>query len=544
MLIDLAQQSGDTCLEADVCVLGSGPAGLTLARALAVQGVSVAIVEKGPHTPELRPDMTDFVCGRREYKGATLGRAFGFGGTSGVWGGGLLPIRPAELSARKSGDATAWPIAYSDITEHFGPLQAWLGVNALPFDLEFARQTRHPLAALDWQGLDPRFLKWIPFRGRNLGAAWFSALRESGCVHGCINAIPVAFEITGAKGERRANRLLARSQNGREASISFDELIICAGALESPRLVRLLDAEDMLDERSKAHLGRYLHDHLSVRAANVEIIDRDAFLRRFAPAFSGNTMHTLRLELDAETRETESLPAAYAHFVAEAPEDSGFAVLRDLLRGMQQQGLAAAIPHLRRLPAALPEIAEIARWRFANKRLAFPRRATVSLMIDFEQPISANNRVYPGAAGSPWHLDWELGCRPGQLVEMMARRLSDWWSRNSLEQVARLHFLEPGEVESNWPSNLYDIYHPAGTTRMAASPDEGVVDCNLRVFGTQNVHVLSTSAFPSLGAANPTFTLMLLAMRLAGHLARRPGRPLHKTESFARDHSSVRREIV
>jgi choline dehydrogenase-like flavoprotein len=518
-LIDLAQQEADTTLEAAVCILGSGPAGLTLARALSAQGRSVVIIEQGPQTPELRPDQSGFVFGAREYKGATLGRAFGFGGTSGLWGGALLPIRPTELSPRESDEATAWPIAYADIAEHFGPLQSWLGVNALPFDLEFARQTRHPLAALDWRGLDPRFLKWIPFRKRNLGQAWSSALRASGLVRGCVNAAPVAFETTGAKGWRRVNRLLARSPNGCEASVNFDELVICAGALESPRLVQQLDNENMLDERSRAHLGRYLHDHLSLRAASVEVIDRTAFLRHFAPAFSGNTMHSLRLELDPKTQMAESLPAAYAHFVADAPEDSGFAVLRDMLRGMQQQGIAAAMPHLRRLPAALPEIAEIAGWRFVGKRLAFPRRATVSLLIDFEQPIRADNRVYPGAADSPWHLDWELGCQPGRLAEAMARQLSEWWSRNSLDQVARLNFLDPGEIESQWPSNLYDIYHPAGTTRMTVSPEDGVVDPSLRVFGTENVYVLSTSAFPSLGAANPTFTLMALAMRLAARLA-------------------------
>jgi choline dehydrogenase-like flavoprotein len=524
VLIDLAQRQDNGRLDADVCIVGSGPAGLALARALAARNVDVVIVEKGPQTPELRPDQPDLVFGRREYKGATLGRGFGFGGTSGFWGGGLLPIRPTELSGRATGEAPAWPIAYEAIAEHFGPLQAWLGVNPLPFDLSFAQQARHSLAALDWRGLDPRFLKWIPFRGRNLGAAWFSVLHDSGRIRSLINADPVAWELAGDQGKRRANRLLARAPNGREASVTFDRLVICAGALESPRLVQSLDAFDALDPQSRPHLGRYLHDHLSVRAATIDVADRVAFLKHFAPTFSGNTMHTLRLELDPETQAAESLPACYAHFVAEAPDASGFAVLRDLLRGMQQQGIAASMAHLRRLPAALPEIAEIAYWRFAGERLAFPRSATISLMIDFEQPIRADNRVYQDEGDSRWHLDWDLGCRPGRLAEVMGRRLSEWWSRNGLDRVARMHFLDPDEIENHWPSNLYDIYHPAGTTRMATSASAGVVDPDLRVFGTENVYVLSTSAFPSLGAANPTFTLMALGLRLAEHFAgRQPG---------------------
>ena len=154
MLIDLAQPDRDATLETQVCIVGAGPAGLTLARALAVRGINVVLVEIGGSIPEVRSDRQDFVFDRREYKGATLGRAFGFGGTSAFWGGGLLPVRPTELAARDAGTG-AWPLAYSDIEDQFDQLQTWLGVDTLPFDLKFARQTRHPLGNFDWQGLDP-----------------------------------------------------------------------------------------------------------------------------------------------------------------------------------------------------------------------------------------------------------------------------------------------------------------------------------------------------------------------------------------------------
>ena len=301
--------------------------------------------------------------------------------------------------------------------------------------------------------------------------------------------------------------------------MSFDKLVVCAGALESPRLVRRLDEVGALDPRSRAHLGRYLHDHLSVCVATVDVIDRSAFLMHFAPIFHGSTMHTLRLELDPKIQAAESLPPAYAHFVPDAPDDSGFAVLRDLLRKKQQKGLFSALPELLRLPAALPEVAEIAMWRLARNRLAIPQRARISLMIDFEQPARPDNRVYPGNGDGPWHLDWDLSCHPGRLTEATMHHLTAWWSRNRLDRVARLNAVAYSDIENLWPSNLFDIYHPAGTTRMASLPENGVVDSNLRIFGTGNAYVLSTSTFPSLGAANPTFTLMALALRLATHLA-------------------------
>jgi choline dehydrogenase-like flavoprotein len=53
---------------------------------------------------------------------------------------------------------------------------------------------------------------------------------------------------------------------------------------------------------------------------------------------------------------------------------------------------------------------------------------------------------------------------------------------------------------------------------MGTSAARGVVDRDLRVFGLGNVHVAGSSVFPRIGAANPTYTAMALAARLASHL--------------------------
>lgn len=60
--------------------------------------------------------------------------------------------------------------------------------------------------------------------------------------------------------------------------------------------------------------------------------------------------------------------------------------------------------------------------------------------------------------------------------------------------------------------------HAAGTCRMSADPEDGVVDKNLKVWGTDNLYIISNAVFPNLGAVNPTLTLTSLALRLAEHL--------------------------
>ena len=60
--------------------------------------------------------------------------------------------------------------------------------------------------------------------------------------------------------------------------------------------------------------------------------------------------------------------------------------------------------------------------------------------------------------------------------------------------------------------------HHSGATRMSASPQSGVVDSNLKVFGLENLFVTGSSVFPTNGWVNPTFTIIALSLRLTNHL--------------------------
>ncbi len=80
------------------------------------------------------------------------------------------------------------------------------------------------------------------------------------------------------------------------------------------------------------------------------------------------------------------------------------------------------------------------------------------------------------------------------------------------------------QVEENL-SRFHSMYHHLGTTRMSASPSSGVVDPDCRVHGVDNLYVAGGSVFPTGGYANPTLTLVALALRLADRLRQiAPGR--------------------
>ena len=77
---------------------------------------------------------------------------------------------------------------------------------------------------------------------------------------------------------------------------------------------------------------------------------------------------------------------------------------------------------------------------------------------------------------------------------------------------------DPGVDAAGWPNSLEGGKHHMGTTRMHADPKQGVVDPDCRIHGLANLYVAGSSVFPTVGYANPTFTVVALALRLADHL--------------------------
>ena len=66
--------------------------------------------------------------------------------------------------------------------------------------------------------------------------------------------------------------------------------------------------------------------------------------------------------------------------------------------------------------------------------------------------------------------------------------------------------------------------HHMGALRMSAASEDGIVDINSRLHSVDNLYIAGSAVFPSGGYANPTLTIVALALRLADHLIAVSGR--------------------
>jgi len=115
-------------------------------------------------------------------------------------------------------------------------------------------------------------------------------------------------------------------------------------------------------------------------------------------------------------------------------------------------------------------------------------------------------------------LDWQLSEIDKRSIRELAILVGREFGRLEKGRVGMPQWLLDHAQSDNDP--LLGGYHHMGTTRMADDPSHGVVDADCRVFSTRKLFIAGSSVFTTGGAANPTLTIVALALRLADHLNR------------------------
>jgi choline dehydrogenase-like flavoprotein len=523
MHIDLDEVSDRVQFESVVCIVGGGIAGLLLARSLASRGIDVHLLEAGGHALEPRSqEMYNVQMEGRHHDGATNGRFRVFGGSSTRWGGQLLPYTSDIFTPPPGAPSAAWPLGTRDVEPYYSELRKIMHVSDQSPDGRFLKSIEVEKPIED-PNINVRFSKWTPFSKRNLAKTVGIECLNSGRITVFLHANVTSIEVNGGSGV--AERIVSQSYNGKTYKFLAKHFVICAGTIESCRL--LLASRSAFDcglGNTNDQVGRYFHDHLSVSAAVVPQPTRAKFVKLFSPLFVGGTLHTPKLEASPSLRKKERLLAVMAHFTIEEPEESGIAVLRNVLQGIQHGDGVKNLPKAMLVfPASCTDIARVLWFARVRKRRAISSRAKITLRLDSEQLPSAQSRIKLSAEhdrlGMPRAIvDWRISDEEHRTIQVYANVVANFLTSVGLGPLD--WYPELSAHDDSWLNLARDTYHHMGGTRMGTDPRSSVVNPDLQVHGISNLFVTSCSVFPGGGSSNPTFTLMALALRLADRLAK------------------------
>jgi choline dehydrogenase-like flavoprotein len=512
---DFGSLPDGSAIEADLCVVGAGPVGLAVARAVAGTGRRVVLAEAGGLEPA--PETEQLNDG--ETVGLPLptlidGRARAFGGATKLWPGQCLRLDEGDLQERDWVPGSGWPIGYADLLPHYRRAEEWLGLGAGAADeAAWARfGLVPPPFAADRLVHRTSVYTPVPDVGGRLRAE-FAASSE---VRVLLHAVAVGLR-TGPDGGIAAVDL--RALDGRRGTVHAGTVVLAAGGVENARLL-------LASGLGNAHdtVGRWFSEH-PVLWIDLELDRPDALQRFYGRLGRGAVRYLPKIVLAPEVQRAERVLTGVAELNYAAAEPRGRAAARELSSALQgrrpPRGLGAAD-----LAGALCELGPVgvaAFRRFAQGRPSPVPLTGGRLKILLEQAPNRESRVTLAdevdALGVPRaRVDWRLTELDRRTARVFTRTLDQEFRRVGL---ARLRDLDRFDGDG-WTDGVEEACHHMGTTRMSTDPREGVVDADCRVHGVSGLYVSGSSVLPAGGYANPTLTIVALALRLADHLAATP----------------------
>jgi choline dehydrogenase-like flavoprotein len=548
MINDACSVPDHRMLEADVCIVGTGPAGITLAREFIGRSMNVCLLESGglESDPEIQSLGEGEVVGL-SYSPLESTRARRLGGTSNLWnldiGSGSLGVRlrrldPDDFESRDWVPYSGWPFRMNELVSFYERAHViCLGPLADHPDGWPKEGSRHPFA--DSRVFEESLFLFGP---RDLFTQTYQSEIEraenvSVHVNGTVTRLetdPTGQQVTGVRVATLA---------GGTFSVVANAYVLAAGGIENARLLLVSDSVHRRGIGNEHDVvGRFFMEHPHLRIGVIIPVDKQAII--LVPEWGirrldGHLVETW-LTLTRPVLQQEGLLNSALLLVPSmsdrhlryqtvrrptSPALTSVKALRSAIR--QRRAPENVVRHIVNIVSGIDEIGLAAaarlRWNMAEGRRDLFGSGSFRLAEGFdvlavdamiEQAPNPESRVTLSdeldALGVPRvRLNWNLNPLDVRTQVRTQQLLQEAIERTGLGKA----------YPTRLPLRVHGGHHHMGTTRMHSDPRYGVVDENCRVHGVANLFVAGSSVFPTSGYANPTLTIVALAVRLADHLA-------------------------
>jgi len=466
-----------TRITADVCVIGAGAAGITLARELSAPNRRVVVLESGFSEPDAATQTL--------YDGDSLGipyfalgdpstRTRQFGGSTNQWNGECRPLTAYDFVARPWLPESGWPFDLDELLPYYDRAQAVCELGPYSYAA--------PDPALDGT-VEPTVIQYSP--PTRFGPAMHDAFASETGTTVYVGANVV--ELTPVASARALEHVVVATLSGTRFVVRAGAFVLATGGIENARLLLLSDRV-VRGGIGNAHdlVGRFFMEHLYVDHAATVDVARGFRGRYGRDQWTGSARVRYALTLSEATQRADQLPGTTFVLGGVPTPTRPRGRLREVVRRA-----AVATRTSTRVP--VKHIQEQVPNRASRVVLASDCDQLGARHAALDWRVSAIDKR--SAARSHGVLDRAL--RAAGVGRVVASRLDDG---------------------PDWPAGLRGARHHMGTTRIHPDPKRGVVDTDCRVHGVANLYVAGSSVFPTSGTANPTLTIVALALRLADHL--------------------------
>lgn len=499
-------------------IIGAGTIGLYLAKLLLEKGLRVTIVEAGDAS--LGSFSTDaFRNVGKPHQGTRIGRSRSIGGTSNVWGGQLVEFVPADFRGRPWLRNTAWPVGADELAPFVQRAFERLGIETAAQNDDTVWQSR--------LGGTPRFTddveifltRWM--KTPSMAVMYADDIHSNPRMALLADHTAIGFQAQ----DTHITGVVVRTPDGDTANLKGNFVVVAAGTVESVRLLMAaqLDPAWSCPWQANRMLGMRFQDHLGGRIGTVTPLDKRRIFRVFSTVYWNGHKFQPKLRVTESACLANRLLGAQGIMCFESSATEHLVFLKQFLKAAIHSRRLSGIGDFLRHAVACARHLPPLMWTYIKEhRMFVPFDSQVVLNVQAEQsPIDASRITIDPSRRDRFGLpqaviDWRVTGEELPTILDLARRCGRALEAAGLGRLT----IEPDllALKPSFLDTLHDTYHTAGGAIMGVDEKSGVVDRDLRVFGTTNLYVASAATFPTSSSANVTFTALAFATRLADHL--------------------------
>lgn len=535
-----------TIITTQVCIVGTGAAGIPLALEFENSDIQVLLLEAGNYKEEKRHQAQygGTVSNDDMHSPTDKYRQRCFGGSTQTWGGRCMPFDPIDFEQRDYIPNSGWPIDFNEVEPYFAPANAYLEAGKYEYHANkvFDRAKTDIFAGYESELFNTHSLERFSCP-TDMGRRYRKRLEKSDNITCLIESSLTHIQLNEAGTD--VDHLVIKTLSGKTLQVKADQFVLAMGGIEIPRI--MLASNDIKSEgigNQGDQVGRNYMCHIAGNVGKLTVNGKLEDVRHgyFISPEGIYCRRRIQLKPEVQKELKASNLVARMHFppITDPSHKSG--ILSGLffakyfisyeygkrLKDGPPATVGTYIKHMWNIMMGPIETIKFL-WFWATKRtlverkypsVTLPNKTNVfSLELHAEQIPNQDSRITlmdeKDALGVPKvHIDWRY---LPEDVENVRVTLQAFQKDFEEQGIGKYEFDNEKLEKELMRFGAYGGHH-VGTTRMGTDPETSVVDGNCLVHGTNNLFIASSSVFPTTGQANPTLLITAMAIRLADHI--------------------------
>ena len=501
----------NSLIEGDICIVGSGAAGLSMALDLADSKLKIILLEGGGFNYEEKiQDLNSGTSSGQNYFPIRSARLHYFGGTTGHWSGYCSPLDPIDFEKRDWVEHSGWPIKRQDLDPFYVKAQPLLDLGPYDYSVNYWKKDDKDALSLVGNEQNVWNKMWQFSPPTRFGKKYRQEVTGSKNIH--LYTYAQVTEVKTNEQVSSVTELVVRNHAGKTHKVKARRFVLACCSIQNARILLASNkqAKNGLGN-DKDLVGRYFMEHLEVKSAELWLTKQHP-MNLYLIDFNDNKPRA-ELSISAEAQKkykvlngTSSLDALknargrkpIIELWSDPDPRKSLDNLMGTFDGQVDSTKIKRIENDKSMDSAFEMFTRIEQSPNPDSRI------TLSKETDhFGVPFP--------------HLHWALTELDKRSVRDIYRIIGREVGKSGVARVRLMEYLRD-EKDNTWPSFTGGGWHHMGTTRMSDDPATGVVDKNCKVHGLSSLYVAGSSCFTTAGAANPTLSLVALSLRLSAHL--------------------------